>query len=819
MVRQQAMLPMITLVLAISLSAQTAPRQTVPFSDSWKFYRGDASGANQASFSDNAWETVCLPHSARIESAKTHTNWNYYQGYCWYRKSFTPPASFQGKKVFLEIEAGMQTTQVWINGTSKLTYGGGYSPFTIDITGDLLYSQTNVIAMRLNNAADPNVPPGAEQRDFYYYGGLYRYVNLHVVDSLHITDAVYANLPANGGVFVTYPTVNTSTASVRVQTHIKNESASSKSVALATTLIDPSGNDVQTLTATKTFAAGANDTFVQIFAVTGPRLWSPQTPNLYTVRSRVSDNTRLADEQRTTIGIRHLTFSRNNGFQINGSRMKSKGMNRHQDYGAIGGAVPVSGHYRDALRMKEAGINFIRLSHYIQHPSFLDACDKLGITVQACMPGWQVETYSNATWVANAERDLRTMIRYYRNHPCVIMWEAVHNESSPPATFSNRMQAAAHQEFPGNQMFTCGQETGDIMDIYQAAVQQGGRTARSSGKPQAISEYGHWEWGGFTVGGTSSNQPRSIGEAGMLTLAGNHASAMSQDHALSWLSVDALWVYNETFGFTQYNNSLCGGGIVDVFRIPKFSYYFYQAQRDTAVLRIPGTTLNSGPMVYIANFYTSTSPTTVRVFSNCSQVRLSRNGTVVATQSPGTLANIDHPPFTFNLGTFQSGTLLAEGLIGGVVRATHQVRTPGAAARVAITIDTANLSPVADGADLALVYASIVDANGTVIPNATNAVTFSVSGPGAIISGDGNPTTAVAGIAAAYVQTRLSTPGLITVTAAATGLTSGSSTVRSVPMPENPFTAVSRPAVTIPPAGRGQPVIVLRGRVLSLREG
>jgi hypothetical protein len=812
-------------IIVCMAGAQQSPLRDIPFSDSWKFYRGDATGAEIATFSDNAWETVCLPHTARIESAKTHTNWDYYKGYYWYRKSFTPDTAFRGKKIFLEIEAGMQTTQVWINGTGKITFGGGYSPFTLDITNNILLNQTNVIAMRLNNAADPNVPPGAEQRDFYYYGGLYRYVKLHVVDSLHITDAVYANLPASGGVFVTYPAATAASATVRVKTHITNEYTVSKSCVLTTTVLDSSGGEVQTLSTAKTLAAGANDTFVQTFTVANPRLWSPSAPNLYTVRSRVFDTTRAADEMRTTIGIRRIRFSRDSGFQINGIRMKSKGMNRHQDYGAIGGAVPVSGQYRDALRMKEAGINFVRLSHYIQHPSFLDACDKLGITVQACMPGWQYNGFSNTIFVNNSVRDLRTMIRYYRNHPCVIMWESVHNESAPPASFAAVTQAAAHEEFQGDQMYTCGQDASgscgtllNIMDVYQAAVQQCGRTTLST-KPQAISEYGHWEWGGFDYGGTSSNQPRAIGETGMLTLAGNQASAMSQDHALSWLSVDALWVYNETFGFSNYNNSLCGGGIVDVFRIPKFGYYFYQSQRDTQMVRIPGAVVSSGPMVYIANFWMASSSLTARVYSNCPQVRLSLNGTAIATQSPGTLANIDHPPFTFTIPSFQPGTLLAEGLIGGVVRATHQVRTPGDAAKVQIAIDTATMPLVADGADLAIVYGSIVDADGTVLPTAVNPVTFSVTGPGAIISGDGNPVTAVAGIAAVYVQTKYATPGLITVTGAASGLTQGSATVRSIAMPAGPNTAVAEkpsPYRSVPATLQGFS-IVGSGRTVTLR--
>jgi beta-galactosidase len=799
------------LVTALSAFAQTFPRKDLRFTDNWKFYLGEAAGAQATGYSDASWTAVCLPHTARVESAITHGSWDYYQGYYWYRKSFTPDTSWRGKKVFLEVEAGMQTTQVWVNGVSKLTYQGGYNPFTIDITGDLVFNQTNVIAMRLNNAAIPDFSPGAEHRDFYYYGGLYRYVNLHVTDSLHITDAVYANTPAGGGVFVTYPAATASSATVQVKTHVINESGAARTCVLTTAVLDANGSIAQTASVTQSIAAGASYAFMQSLIVANPRLWSPSAPNLYTVRSQVFDNTRAADQVMTPIGIRRIAFSRTSGLQINGLKLIAKGVNRHQDYGAIGCAVPVSGQYRDALRLKEAGINFVRLSHYLQHPAFLDACDKLGITVEASLVGWQFNGFANTNFVNNSVRDLRTMIRYYRNHPCVVMWESVHNESAPPASFANLTQAAAHEEFPGDQMFTCGQETGNIMDIYQAAVQQGGRTYASA-KPQAISEYGHWEYGGFTYGGASSNQPRAIGEAGMLQLAGNQAEAMNQDHALSWLSVDALWVYNETFGFDSYRNSLCGGGIVDVFRIPKFGYYFYQSQRDPSIV-VPG--VGSGPMVYIANFLTPSSPLTVRVFSNCAQVRLTRNSTVIATKSPDALANVEHPPFTFTLPSFASGTLLAEGLIGGAVKATHQVKTPGTAACVALKLDTAAMPLAADGADLAIAYASIVDANGTVVPAAANPVTFTVNGPGRIISGDGNPTAAVAGIAAVYVQTQYNTPGTIVVTASAAGLCSGSDTVKSVAASNDISTALHRP-VAIIASGPGSATIVQHGALISI---
>lgn len=241
----------------------------------------------------------------------------------------------------------------------------------------------------------------------------------------------------------------------------------------------------------------------------------------------------------------------------------------------------------------------------------------------------------------------------------------------------------------------------------------------------------------------------------------------------------------------QITPTAFAGGIVDVYRYPKYSWYMYQSQRNPKII-MPG--ISSGPMVFIANQWRNGSPTSVTVFSNCDTVSLYLNGNLVATQKPDTgghTANLEHPPFTFKVGTWTTGTLAANGIIGGVVVATDTVRTPLTATKVAVQIDTARTQLKADGSDIAIIYASIVDNNGTVMPTATNPVTFTVtSGPGKLITPDGNPVAAIGGIAEAYIQTEDSVAGVITVSAAVSGLSSGSATVSTVIPPTGAVTAV-----------------------------
>lgn len=744
--------------------------QDIRFNDGWKFYLGDATGAQATTFSDASWSTVYLPHTPRIEL--NYNTSSIYMGVCWYRKSFTPDASYMGKKCFLEFEAAMQTAQVYVNGALAVTHLGGYTPFVIDITNSLASGAATVIAVRLDNNPVSTFPPGNSNPDFLYFGGLYRNVYLHVTDSLHVTNAIYANTPGGGGVFVTYPSVSTSSASVQVKTNVLNESKSAKSCVLTTSIVTTAGQQVATQSTTASLAAGASNAFTQSLSVSGPLLWHPDHPNLYIVKSQVFDNTRLADTMSTTIGIRTIGYSKAGGFTINGSRLIFRGANRHQAYPYIGNAVPNSGQYRDAQRLKEYGFNFVRMSHYTQAKSFVDACDKLGILGLACLPGWQYFS-SSTDFVNNSIIALRDMVRYYRNHPSVVLWESMHNESTPTAAFLTSAQTAAHEELPGNQMFTAGEESNGILDVYISSSQHSVRSYTGS-RPCAISEYGDWDVGPCQyvtpITGCADRVDRSQGEAAMLTQAGNFADGLGMNRGLSWLSGDALW---SGFDYQSWNmDPMTSSGAIDLFRIPKIGAYFFQSQRSPTVV-ISG--VNSGPMVHIASQWTSTSARPIQVYSNCDQVSLYLNNTLVATQSPNTGTNLEHPPFTFAISSFASGTLRANGLIGGVVKASDTVSTPGSALKIILTVDTAGLPFAADGSDVAIVYASVEDAAGTVVPTASNTVTFSVSsGPGDLV---GNTSVAAqAGVATILLRSR-TTGGAITVSATASGLTTGAASV------------------------------------------
>ena len=257
-------------------AAVSGTRINLNFDTDWRFNRADVSGANAKAFADTSWGYVDLPHTPKFVTSDDTVA---YAGISWYRKHFTVPAAYQGRKLFIEFGAAMQLADVWVNGTQKISHQGGYMSFTIDVSGDVSTDGSdNVIAVRLNSNFSTSFPPGRSGIDFQYHGGLYRHVTMHVTNPLHVTDAVYANKVAGGGVFVTYPSASTSSATVSIKTNVINESTASKNATVVSRLLDAGGQMVGSATSTASVAAGANADVTQMITVTNPRLWHPNTP-------------------------------------------------------------------------------------------------------------------------------------------------------------------------------------------------------------------------------------------------------------------------------------------------------------------------------------------------------------------------------------------------------------------------------------------------------------------------------------------------------------------------------------------------------------
>ena len=732
----------LALAAIIAGCSQTEPGNS-SFSDinldkDWQFMRSsqvlDLTAAQQAS----DWEAVSIPHAPEIVPLVVVDQ---FQGDAWYKKTINADASWKGKQVSITFDAAMNGAEVWLNGEKLGSHLGGYLPFSFNLSDKLKWDAPNELLVRLDNRDNPVTgPKPLKDLDFNTYGGIYRHVSLHIDNELHITDPIAANSTASGGIFVTYPQVNKEQAIIAVQTQVANSGSKAQPVRVVQRLMDGDQLLQEQADAGETInAQGTGLSQIQL-QLPNPQLWSPQSPKLYTLVTRVYQGDTLMDEQSTRIGIREFKFVNGELF-INGEKTFLRGVNRHQEYPYVGYATSDAADYRDAVRIKSAGFDYVRLSHYPHSPAFMAAADELGLVLLDSILGWQYFSEDPA-FQAQIQQTCRDLIRRDRNHASVLAWECSLNESWMSEPFIDSLTKIVHEEYPGNNTYSAGwQEYG--YDIYLQARQHRLEHYTPPTKPYNVSEYGDWEyyamnaglnqgaWADLLQADRSSRQLLGDGEKRLLQQATNIQEAHNDNQRIPAFA-DGYWVM---FDYNRgYSPDLESSGIMSIDRLPKFSYYFFQSQRD-AMERSPA--FSSGAMVKIASYWQPDSALDVRVYSNADQVELFLNGESLGKQSPDQNATSDHlahPPFTFHLPAFKAGELKAVAYLGDKVVAEDLVATPGAAAAIELSLDTQGIAPQTGVKDLIFVRAQLVDAAGKPVHSNGDKLSFSLSGDGKLIS-------------------------------------------------------------------------------------
>lgn len=750
------------------------------FNPGWRYFRGEVAGAQAVDFNDAAWEVVNTPHTVQLMPAEASGCRNY-QGVAWYRKRFVTDPLWKEKLLYVYFEAVMGKSDVYVNGKLVKEQVGGYLPFQICLNDyGVAAGDSCVIAVRTDNSDDKSYPPGKRQYtlDFAYHGGIYRDVWLIAKSPVTITDPLDSEKPASGGVFVHYGQITPKSAEVYVNTEVKNQGHQTASVAVETVLCEADGKALRKAADRIVLRPGEVRTVYQKFAVSSPHLWEPDAPYLYRVKSRILQGKRALDGGITRIGIRKAEFKGKEGFWLNGKPFGQLiGANRHQDFAYVGNAMPNSQQWRDAKKLRDAGCRIIRSAHYPQDPAFMDACDELGLFVIVATPGWQYWN-KDPRFGELVHQNTREMIRRDRNHPSVLLWEPILNETRYPLNFSLEALRITQEEFPypGAPLAAADLHSAGVAEHYGVVY---GWPEDEGKAEQCIftREFGE-NVDDWYAHNNNNRASRSWGERPQLVQALSLAASYgAMYHSTGQFIGGAQWhPFDHQRG---YHPDPYWGGQFDCFRQPKYAFYMFKSQISP---ELQHPLAETGPMVYIAHEISPFSDPDVVVFSNCDSVRLICYGKDTLVQpvvhEQKGLPNVpvvfkdvydfwEMREYTYVQKNWQQVSFVAEGIIDGKTVCSTKKMPSRRSTKLRLFVDHEGRALQADGSDFIVVVAEVTDDNGNVRRLAKDNIVFTVEGEGEII-GDAsigaNPRAVEFGSAPVLIRSTMR-PGKIRVKA------------------------------------------------------
>ena len=771
-----------------------AARTLVDLDEDWRFSRGDFAAAMAPGFDDAAWRQVKVPHDWSSEGpfSAEYGSGNGYApgGVGWYRKHFKLDAADTNRLVAVEFDGVYDHAEVWINGHFVGGRPYGYSSFECVLTPLVKFgAQENVLAVRVDHSRF------ADSR-WYTGSGIYRHARLRLTDKLRIV---------HWGTYVTTPEVTPDAATVRVETTIENGTGQDRFFSLQTELSAPDGRVVAQATASGALADGTNQIVVQRIQFAGPRLWSPATPVLYTVKSRLRHAEALTDETATPFGVRTFRFDPDKGFFLNGASMKLKGVCLHHEVGSLGAAVPDKVLGRRLRILKELGVNAIRTSHNPPAPELLDLCDRLGLLVED--EAFDEFTPAKNKWVTGRNNgqasrfgyaelfeqwsviDVSDLVRRDRNHPCVILWSIGNEIDYPNDPFSHPVLGNNYRpaQPPAENLVTCARpliaavkKLDATRPVTMALAHVAMSDAVGLGEMLDVVGYNYQE-SRYAADHVKYPQrcllgSENSGQWANWTIVRDHDYVAGQ---FLWTGIDYLGEAN------RWPNRGSGAGLLDLCGFKKSNAWFRQSLWSDQPMVYLCASAGGGPgrgggggfggfgMQEHWN-WPSNATVSVRGYTTCPEVVLMLNDKPVGTNR---LAEAAQGALTWQV-PFEPGVLKAIGRRNDQAECEFSLRTAGPARRIELLLDATQLR--ADGRDICHVEFRIVDAQGARVPDAAPAVKFTVEGPAKIIgidNGDLNsPATGRDGTRQAYHGRGLAVvqatrePGKVRLTARAEGL-------------------------------------------------
>lgn len=385
----------------------------------WKFLKQNEELAQDTQFDDSNWEQVDVPHTWNaIDGAN---GFDFFKGACWYRKSFVVDRSAQGNKVFIEFEGSNSVTDVYVNGQHMGQHRGGYSTFRFDITDVLQFGNANTLAVKVDNTVVDDVYP--QMADFTFFGGIYRNVNLVVVNNMHFDLMDYGSQ----GVYIQQDKVTDELASLTVRTRVVNDNEEDQKIRVWADMVDANGIVVAYAAKEVMIQAGKTEVVEMPVSIKNPTLWNgKKNPYMYQAKVSLTSFNDTVDHLSIPVGVRYFKVDPQQGFFLNGEHLALNGVSRHQDRKDMGWAITPREHEEDMALIKEVGATSIRLAHYQHNSYFYDLCDQEGMVIWAEIPFISVMSKTELEGI-NAKQQMIELIRQNYNHPSIMFW-GIQNE-------------------------------------------------------------------------------------------------------------------------------------------------------------------------------------------------------------------------------------------------------------------------------------------------------------------------------------------------------------------------------------------------------
>jgi beta-galactosidase len=754
-------------------NVQSTFRQEIDFNNNWKFKEGNIDDISLVNFNDTSWKNIHLPHDFSIfktpyEEAPSQKDGSHYpMGIGNYRKVFNVPKDWQNKKVYIHFDGIAERGEVWINGTPFGMRPYAYAPYYYEISDALIAGKENLITVKTDNSNQPNAR-------WYNGSGIYRDVKLVVTNLLHIK---------TWGTSITTPTVSNEKATIAIKTIVKNDHLETvNTITVNYAIKDKSGKIIASSEQkTEAILKATEKSFEQSLQVLEPKLWSPQSPYLYTLETTILKNGKKTDVTSETFGIREFIADTQNGLFLYGESIKLQGVCNHQDGGPVGTAVPKDVLRRRMQILKDMGCNAIRTSHNIASRDQIELADEMGfILIEEAFDGiahakrkFDYNIYFYKWW----KEDLKNMINRDKNSPSIFMWSLGNelHKKSETTPIIKEMVSFVHQ-LDASRLVTCGnnfvfqadavgisQELdvvgyngggGSFLDYEADKIAFPKRLMYGSEVPHTHSTRGYYQTRteirqinkARNKGTDINGKPNRVIKHPNLTekevWKKEKGYASSYDNCYnrvnmrdSWRRTRDLPYFMGEFRWTGFDYLGESGwptrngnyGIIDLVGFKKDAYYFYQSQ------------WTEKPMVHILPHWTwkgkEGKKIPVWVYANADEVELILNG-----KSLGTKIMSSETMYCEWIVPYTPGKIEAKAYRNKKLVASTQHTTSTKLKELQLELDKKTITTSFD--DVVHIKTKLIDISGEISPSTDQKVTYTISGPGTIIGvGNGDPMT------------------------------------------------------------------------------